>query len=85
MYKHRLTATVFSLGIALAFGTPAMSADLPQSGTIKTHGAHKGTVQSVQVGEKHSMGTGSNWGVTLQRVWQWPPPHGRRDVHIRVQ
>ena len=27
MHAHRLTATVFSLGAALAFGIPAMGAD----------------------------------------------------------
>jgi hypothetical protein len=60
MRAHIFTTTVFMLGAAFAFGTPAgKAADLAQSGTIKTHGAHKGTVQSVQVGEKHSMGTGS--------------------------
>ena len=64
MQAHKLTVTAFSLGAALALGTPAKAADLPQSGTIKIHGTHKGTVQAVQVGEKHSMGNGSNWGVT---------------------
>jgi hypothetical protein len=64
MQAHKLTVTAFSLGAALALVTLAKAADLPQSGTIKIHGAHKGTVQAVQVGEKHSMGSGSNWGVT---------------------
>jgi len=64
MQPHKLTVTGFSLGAALALGTLAKAVDPPQSGTIKTHGAHKGTYQAVQVGEKHSMGTGSNWGVT---------------------
>jgi hypothetical protein len=66
------TATVFSLGAAFAFGTPAMSADLPQSGTIKIHGAHKATYQAVLVGEKHSMGSGSNWGVTYNESGSGP-------------
>jgi hypothetical protein len=53
-----------TLSAAMCFGAAAMAGDLPQSGTIKIHGAHKGTVQAVQVGEKHFMGTGSNWGIT---------------------
>ena len=56
MQTHKLTVTAFSLGAALALGTPAKAADLPQSGTIKIHGTHKGTVQTVQVGEKHAIG-----------------------------
>ena len=57
-------AVALTLGAPFALAMPAVAADLPQSGTIKTHGAHKGTIQAVQVGEKHSMGNGSNWGVT---------------------
>ena len=72
MQPHKLTVTAFSLGAALALGTPAKAADLPQSGTIKIHGAHKGTVQAVQVGEKHFMGTGSNWGVTYNESGSGP-------------
>jgi hypothetical protein len=59
MHAHRLTATVFSLGAALAFGIPAMGADLPQSGTIKIHSNIKGNDQVVQVGEKHFMVSGN--------------------------
>jgi len=72
MQAHKLTVTAFSLGAALALGTPAKAADLPQSGTIKIHGTHKGTVQAVQVGEKHSMGNGSNWGVTYNESGSGP-------------
>ena len=56
MQARKLTLIAFSLGAALALGTPAKAADLPQSGTIKIHGTHKGTVQTVQVGEKHAIG-----------------------------
>ena len=85
MRAHIFTTTVFMLGAAFAFGTPAgKAADLAQSGPIKTHGAHKGTVQSVQVGEKHSMGTGSNWGVTSTSLAvghsTWAP---RCDIRIQ--
>jgi hypothetical protein len=72
MRAHMFTATVFTLGAAFAFGTPAMSADLPQSGTIKSHGGQKGTVQAVQVGEKHFMGSGNNWGVTYNESGSGP-------------
>ena len=72
MQAHKLTMTAFSLGAALVLGTPAKAADLPQSGTIKIHGAHKGTFQVVQVGEKHSMGAGSNWGVTYNESGSGP-------------
>ena len=72
MQAHKLTVTAFSLGAALALGTPAKAADLPQSGTIKIHGTHKGTVQAVQVGENHSMGNASNWGVTYNESGSGP-------------
>ena len=73
MDAHRLTVTALSLSAAFAFGTSAMSADLlPQSATIKIHGAHKGTAQAFQVGEKHSMGSGSNWGVTYNEFGSGP-------------
>ena len=52
------TAAALTLGAAFALAMPGIAADLPQSGTIKTHGIHKGTFQGFQVGEKHSMGVG---------------------------
>jgi hypothetical protein len=64
MHAHMLTATVFSIGCALAVGTPAMSADLPQSGTIKVHSTFKGNSQILDVGDKHVLGSGNLWGVT---------------------
>jgi hypothetical protein len=72
MQPHKLTVTAFSLGAALALGTPAKAADLPQSGTIKIHSAFKGTFQTVEVGEKHTMGAGSNWGVTYNESGSGP-------------
>ena len=66
------TAAALALGAAFALAIPAIAADLPQSGTIKIHGTHKGTVQAVQVGEKHSMGNGSNWGVTYNESGSGP-------------
>jgi hypothetical protein len=72
MHTHLLTATVLSLGAALAFGTPAKSADLPQSGTIKIHSTFKGSGQVVDVGEKHVMGSGTLWGVTYNDAGSGP-------------
>jgi hypothetical protein len=72
MHAQMLTATVFSIGVTLAFGTPAMSADLPQSGTIKVHSTFKGNGQEVEVGEKHVMGSGNGWGVTRNDAGSGP-------------
>src|SRR5215471_9142760 len=72
MQAHKLTLTAFLLGAALVLGTQAKAADLPESGTIKIHGAHKGTIQAVQVGENHSMGNRSNWGVTYNESGSGP-------------
>jgi hypothetical protein len=65
-------ATFFSLGAAFAFWTPAMSADLPQSGTIRSHGTLKFNNQIVDVGEKHTMGAGTGWGVTFNDAGSGP-------------
>jgi hypothetical protein len=72
MQAHKLTMTAFSLGAAFAFGTPAMSADLPQSGTIKVHSTFKANSQIVDVGEKHVMGSGNLWGVTYNDAGSGP-------------
>lgn len=72
MRAHMLAATVFTLGAAFAFETPAISADLPQSGTIKLHSTIKGTGQAIDVGEKHLMGNGSGWGVTFNDAGSGP-------------
>jgi hypothetical protein len=72
MPVRMLTATVFSLGAAVVFGTPAMAADLPQSGSIKVHSTLKTNGQVVDVGEKHIMGAGSGWGVTFNDAGSGP-------------
>ena len=38
----------------------------------KIHGACKGSVQAVQVAEKHLMGFGNNWGVTYNESGSGP-------------
>jgi hypothetical protein len=53
------------LTTALAFGFPAIAADLPQSGSFKLHSGWKGVGEVVQVGDNHVFGTGNFWGVTL--------------------
>jgi hypothetical protein len=72
MHAHWLTMAVFSLGSALAFGTPAVSADQPKSGTIKIHSNFKANSQIVDVGEKHVMGSGNLWGVTYNDAGSGP-------------
>jgi hypothetical protein len=72
MHAHIVTATAFSIGVALAFGTPAMSADLPQSGIIKIHSTAKDNSQVVDVGDKHVMGSGNLWGVTYNDAGSGP-------------
>jgi hypothetical protein len=61
---HKLTMAAFSAGAVLLFATPAKSADLPQSGTIRIHSTFKANSQIADVGEKHIMGSGNLWGVT---------------------
>ena len=72
MHVHVLTAAVFALSAAFAFGAPAISADLPQSGTIKLHSSFNGNSQVVEVGEKHFMVSGNGWGVTYNDAGSGP-------------
>jgi hypothetical protein len=72
MYANKLTATVLLAGAAFAFGTPAMSADLPQSGTIKIHSDIKTNPQVVDVGGKHIMGSANGWGVSYNDAGSGP-------------
>jgi hypothetical protein len=72
MQAHKLTVIAFSLGVALAFGTPAKAADLPQSGSIKLHSGWKAVGETVQVGENHVLGTGNFWGVTFNDAGSGP-------------
>jgi hypothetical protein len=45
--------SAFTLSSAMAFGAAAIAADLPKSGTIKTHIGLKENSVAVPVGEKH--------------------------------
>ena len=64
--------TVLTLGAAFAFGTPAIAADLPPSGTIKIHSSVKLSSQEVQVAEKHLIGSEYGWGVTFNDAGSGP-------------
>ena len=72
MQAHNLTVTAFSLGAALALGTPAISADLPKEGTIKLHSNNYINSQSTDVGEKHVMTSANSWGVSYNDAGSGP-------------
>ena len=76
MQAHQLAVIAFSLGVALSFGTPAKAADLAQSGSIKIHSGWKAVGDTVQVGEKHVLGTGNFWGVTFNDAGSGPLHNG---------
>jgi hypothetical protein len=50
MHKHKLALLPTSIGFtaALAFGAPAIAADLPQSGGFKLHSGWKGSAKSLR-------------------------------------
>jgi len=74
MHSHGsiLSATALTLTTALAFGPPAIAADLPQSGSIKVHSGWKSIGEVVQVGENHVFGAGNFWGVTFNDTGSGP-------------
>jgi hypothetical protein len=53
MQSRRSILSALALSSGMAFGTAAMAADLPKSGTIKTHIGLKENSVAVPVGEKH--------------------------------
>jgi hypothetical protein len=65
MHANRLTVTVFLLGAALAFGTPAMSADLPKEGTYSGTYAAFGTNKAAPIGKDRLLVTFEENGLTL--------------------
>ena len=74
MHSHEgmLSATALTLTTALALGSPAIAADLPQSGSIKVHSGWKSVGEVVQVGENHVFGAGNFWGVTFNDTGSGP-------------
>ena len=81
MQSHIFTATAFAVSAAFAFGSSAMSADLPQQGSFTTHSAGKFTFgnpngQPVQVGEKHFIASGTAWHVLSNDAGNGPLHRG---------
>ena len=74
MHTHigMVSATALTLTTALALGSAAIAADLPQSGSIKVHRGWKSVGEVVQVGENHVFGTGNYWGVTFNDAGSGP-------------
>lgn len=74
MHSHKAmpSAIALTLTAALTFGSPAIAADLPQSGSLKLHSGWKGVGEVVQVGENHVFGTGNFWGVTFNDAGSGP-------------
>jgi hypothetical protein len=59
MHSRKMAAAAaLALGATIAFAAPAKSADLPQAGSFSTHTPGKSDEQTVQVGDKHFIGSG---------------------------
>ncbi len=65
------TTTLMSI-IALACGSPAIAADLPQSRRLALHSGWKGIGEVVQMGKNHVFGAGNFWGVTFNDAGSGP-------------
>ncbi len=78
MHSHlrTLSATAIGLTAALAFGSPAIAADLPQSGSFKLHSGWKGVGEVVQVEKDHVFGAGHFYGVTFNDAGSGPLHNG---------
>jgi len=62
----------FTLSISMIFGAAAMAADLPKSGTIKTHIGIKANSVVVPVGEKHVLVASTVGGVIYNDAGNGP-------------
>jgi hypothetical protein len=78
MHQHRLAllSTAIGLTAALAFGCPAIAADLPQSGSFKLHSGWKGVGEVVQIEKDHVFGAGHFYGVTFNDAGSGPLHNG---------
>ena len=78
MHSHIRTLAAAAIGLttALAIGSPAIAADLPQSGTIKIHSGWKGGGEVVQVETNHVFGTAQFYGVTFNDAGSGPLHNG---------
>jgi hypothetical protein len=65
MYAHKLSLTALSLGAALAFGTPANSADLPKEGTFSSTYSGVTTVKASPIGKERLLLTGEGYGLSV--------------------
>ncbi len=70
--KGMLLATALTLTTTLALGSPAIAADLPQSGSMKVHSGWKSVGEVVPVGENQVFGSGNFWGVTFSDTGSGP-------------
>jgi hypothetical protein len=64
MYAHKLSLTALSLGAALAFGSPAKSAE-PKEGTFNGMYAGAGTMKLSPVGKERSLATWEDNALTV--------------------
>jgi hypothetical protein len=65
MDAHKLSVTALSLGAALAFGTPAKSADLPKEGTFSSTYSGVTTVKASPIGKERLLLTGEGYGLSV--------------------
>jgi hypothetical protein len=65
MYAHKLSLTALSLGAAVAFGTPAKSADLPKEGTFSGTYAGAGMFKLYPVGKERTVSTFEDHSLTV--------------------
>ena len=65
MYAHKLSLAALSLGAALAFGTPAKSADLPKEGTFSSTYSGVTTVKVSPIGKERLLLTGEGYGLSV--------------------
>jgi hypothetical protein len=71
-YKGIKSATALMLTTAVAFGSSAIAADLPQSGSVKIHSAFKVNNQAAEMGDKHLMGSFNAWAIIYNDAGSGP-------------
>src|SRR5262249_47045684 len=71
-HNRALLSAAIGFVTALTFGFPAISADLPQSGSFKLHSGWKGVGEVVQVGNNHIFGAGNFYGVAFNHAGSGP-------------
>jgi hypothetical protein len=77
MRAGSITATAFSIGVVLAFGTPAMSADLPKEGTFSGTYSGIGTFKGTQIGKERFLAVWDENALTVGKgIWDHVTWHG---------